>query len=502
MDKKAVIDRKSLQSFRGQQPDYGQSLSFPYNETLQSVMQSDVFTCRAGDTVKNVLQEMARRNISSVVVVDPDGLPVGILTERDVMQRLVVSSKFDGVATSVAEVMTADPVCLNPEHSIYRALSLLSASGVKHLPLVANKKVAGIVTMRQLLKLRHPEPISLIEKIASAQNYLVLKDVFAQMPDIARNQLDSGRHGYDIVSMMSLINQDIHRRVFELIRNEMGEPPVPFCMYVTGSHGRQENLLAPDQDHGMIIADSPQEYQYDEYFVEYSTRVSEMLDQIGYVFCPGNIMCSNPLWRKSLSEWRVQIKYWFDTQVRELGRFCTVLFDAAPIYGEISLFDEMQTFSYQIISRHREALIVIHEEMSRHQVPLRWPGRFVTEKFGDHRRELELKRSGLIFIVEGVRLLALMQGIRQTSTLKRIDILVKEGSIHPDDGEYLQASYHFIIHLALRAQLNKIAKGKIVDSFIDPEKLSRRKRENLRHAFRAVRNLQEMVGAEFGDLVI
>ena len=213
-------------------------------------------------------------------------------------------------------------------------------------------------------------------------------------------------------------------------------------------------------------------------------------------------MCSNPLWRKSLSEWKIQVKYWFDSQIRELGRFCTVIFDASPIYGDMSLFNEMQDYAWQILGRHHDALLVIHEEMARHKVPLRWPSRFITERSGVHRGELEIKRTGLIFMVEGVRLLALIRGIRQPSTLKRIECLVEVGAIHPDDGEYLQAAYHFFLHLALKSQLAKVDQGEPVDSFVAPEKLSRREKEILRHAFKVVSNLQEMVAVEFGDLVI
>ena len=53
----------------------------------------------------------------------------------------------------------------------------------------------------------------------------------------------------------------------------------------------------------MIIADSEQNYQYDQYFIDLGVRFSDYLDQIGYVYCPGYLMSSNPLWRKSLSEW-------------------------------------------------------------------------------------------------------------------------------------------------------------------------------------------------------
>ncbi len=73
--------------------------------------------------------------------------------------------------------------------------------------------------------------------------------------------------------MISLINRDIHRRALELAAEGLGVAPVPYCLYLTGSHGRLENLLTPDQDHGMIIADSEQNYQYDQYFIDLGVQV-------------------------------------------------------------------------------------------------------------------------------------------------------------------------------------------------------------------------------------
>lgn len=502
MKRRALVDKESLRSLQEQKKSLLQVESFPYNEYLRSVMDRNVYTCRQTDILRPVLREMAGRNISSAIAVDDDGKPVGILTERDIMQRLVAADDCDLSHTPVSRVMTIDPVYLRPDNSIYRALSLLASKGVKHLPLVEDGRVVGIVTLRQLLKLRYPEPMTLIELINGAIDGPSLKEVRDRLPQLAQERLAGGRRGHDIVVMMSLVNRDIHRRVLELVRQDMGEPPVDFCVYVTGSHGRLENLLAPDQDHGMIIADSPEGHQYDDYFVDYSSRVSEMLDQAGFVLCPGNIMCSNPLWRKSLSEWKEQVRYWFDAQVRELGRFCTVLFDAAPIYGETALFLDMQNYAHGLLSRHREVLQIMHEEEGGHRVPTSWLGRFITEKDGVHRGEFELKRSGLIFIIEGIRILALMHNIRETSTLKRIGRLIEDGHIHHDDGEYFESAYHFLLHLALQTQIDKAVAGHPVDTFINPNELSRRSREVLKHAFKAVTTLQEMVGSEFGELIL
>jgi len=445
---------------------------------------------------------MATRSISSVIVIDHVKQPVGILTERDIMKRVIADEGVNLDTTPIARVMTFDPITLHPDNTIYRALSVLTDSKVKHLPLIEDGKIVGIVTMRQLLKLRYPEPLTLIEGIRQAEDVAALKAIKNKLPKMAEERLESGRTAYDIVVMISLINRDIHRRALELAAEGLGVPPVPYCLYLTGSHGRLENLLTPDQDHGMIIADSEQNYQYDQYFIDLGVRFSDYLDQIGYVYCPGYLMSSNPLWRKSLSEWKLQINYWFEAQVRELGRYVTVLFDGASISGEVDLFKELKEYAFKVLAKHHEVFRILHEEEGGHRVPLGFLGRFVTDKDGVHRGQLDVKKSGLIFVVEAIRILALQRNIRETGTLKRIAKLVEGGFIHKNDGEYFESAYQVLLHYALKSQISKASRGEKLDTYIDPRILSPRDKETLKHAFKAVSTLQDLVASEFGQLVI
>jgi CBS domain-containing protein len=499
---RAALDVESFKRLQETRDSLKRVESFPYRENLRSIMDTDVYTCTPLCTLRDIIRDMVKRDISSVIIIDHKKQPVGILTERDIMKRVIADERVDLDSTPIAKVMTPDPITLHPDNTIYRALSVLAASKVKHLPLIEDGSIVGIVTMRQLLKLRYPEPLTLIEGIQEANDIATLKALKNMLPKMAEERLESGRRAYDVVAMISLINRDIHRRALELAAAGLGEPPVPYCLYLTGSHGRLENLLTPDQDHGMIIADSEQNYQYDQYFIDLGVRFSDYLDQIGYVYCPGYLMSSNPLWRKSLSEWKQQVNYWFEAQVRELGRYVTVLFDAASIAGEVDLFKELKEYAFTVLAKHHEVFRILHEEEGGHRVPLGFLGRFVTDKEGLHKGQLDVKKSGLIFVVEAIRILALQHNIRETGTLKRIGRLVEGGFIHANDGEYFESAYQVLLHYALKSQVSKASRGEKLDTYIDPKILSPRDKETLRHALKAVSTLQDLVAAEFGQLVI
>ncbi len=503
MKNSPVIDVSSLKHLRERIESLKKTESFPYAEEIDTVMITPVFTCLPDDRLSYAIKEMARRNISSVVVTDREGHPVGILTERDLLKWLSRFRKEIPVdRLTVSQLMTPDPVTLKPDDTIYHALSVLSIKGIKHLPIVRNGKVTGIVTLRQLLKLRHPEPLMIINEINRARTVDELRAVKMHLPMLAAEKLSIGINSLEIVKMISLINQDIHRRMIELVIEELGKPPDEISIFVSGSHGRMESLFTADQDHAMIIEDSGRYYENQQYYIEFARGFSRGLDSIGYQTCPGYIMSVNPTWRKPLSEWKIQILYWFESQIDALTRYLTILYDSYPIYGNQYLFNTLMDFAYNVLESHHEALRLLHEEEGTHKVPIGLFGNIITEKTGPHRGELDIKRSGLIFIVETVRILALKYGVRETSTIKRIEALVEKGAIHRDDGEYFVSAFTILLHYALKAQVMKSLEGEKIDTYIRPSRLSSHDRDLLKQAFKAVSALQEIVSAELGELVL
>ena len=501
--RKAIIDITSLNKLKARQEALKDAESFQYGEALRDVMVTRLVTCGPQEMVNPVAKRIVESKTTSSLVVDGSGRLLGILTEGDIIKRIVVRDGATSETVRVEDVMTKNPISLGPGDSVYRALSVLSIKGVKHLPLLEEGRPVGVVTLRQLLKLRYPEPMTFVESISSACDAADLRGSREKLPELAARKMALGVRAYSVVTMVSLINQDIHRRAFELTLERLGEPPSGCCLFLTGSHGRMENLLVTDQDHGMIIADSPDGVtQYSQYYMELTSEFSNMLVDIGYSWCPGYVMSVNPTWRKSLSEWKVQISYWLNAQVVNLSRFITVLFDSIPIYGDKSLFEEMMDYAFGELSKHHEALRVLHEEEGLHKVPTGLLGGFITEKKGPHKGEMDIKKSGLIFMVEAVRILALQHRIRATSTLKRIEALVDEGFIHPDDGEYFEASYRLLLHFALSAQVDKHLAGKEINTYMDPDKLSPREKDVLRRAFKSTTMLKDFLASEFGELII
>lgn len=96
-----------------------------------------------------VVARIREKNRGSVLVID-DGAIVGIFTERDLMTR--VKHAGDWKATPISEVMTESPVTIRPDQTIEEAINLMVAGGYRHLPLVDEGSVVGLLSIRDVLK--------------------------------------------------------------------------------------------------------------------------------------------------------------------------------------------------------------------------------------------------------------------------------------------------------------------------------------------------------------
>jgi CBS domain-containing protein len=115
---------------------------------VADIMSRELLTIDASGTIGDAARDMVERAVGAVVVVEGDAI-VAILTERDVMKA--VGSGKDGTAR-VSEWMTQHPDTIEPGESTEQAATLMIHGGFRHLPVVEDEKVVGIVSIRDLMQ--------------------------------------------------------------------------------------------------------------------------------------------------------------------------------------------------------------------------------------------------------------------------------------------------------------------------------------------------------------
>jgi CBS domain-containing protein len=117
---------------------------------IGNLMKGQVLvSVEAHQSVLEVARLMVDHNIGAVPVLK-DGQLVGIFSERDLMSRVVVNGK-DPAKTRVTEVMTSDPLTIEPQDNLETCMTLMRRHGFRHLPVCQGRELKGVVSLRDIL---------------------------------------------------------------------------------------------------------------------------------------------------------------------------------------------------------------------------------------------------------------------------------------------------------------------------------------------------------------
>lgn len=119
--------------------------------SLREIFQDrELFFISPDQTVSEAARYMSERNVGAVCVLEGERL-VGILSERDLMKRVIAPNRDPG-STRVADVMTTKPIVVDFHESYEKCLKVMKQAGVRHLPVVDGDKLVGLVSLRDLLQ--------------------------------------------------------------------------------------------------------------------------------------------------------------------------------------------------------------------------------------------------------------------------------------------------------------------------------------------------------------
>jgi len=121
-----------------------------FSQRIRDVMEREALIIAPPETtVSRASELMARRKVGAVMVTENQRL-VGIFTERDVVFRVIAEGR-DVQTTRLADVMTASPQTVDPDKSFGYALLVMYENGFRHLPVIENGKLVGVVSSRNAL---------------------------------------------------------------------------------------------------------------------------------------------------------------------------------------------------------------------------------------------------------------------------------------------------------------------------------------------------------------
>lgn len=118
---------------------------------IKQIMTRKVISCKSGVSIKDAAVLMKKNSIGVLVVIDDKKL-VGVISERDIINK-VVTNGLDSSITKVKDVMTKKVITGNPEMTDLDVAETFAKKKIKKLPIVNNGKVVGIITQTDIMKL-------------------------------------------------------------------------------------------------------------------------------------------------------------------------------------------------------------------------------------------------------------------------------------------------------------------------------------------------------------
>ena len=463
---------------------------------VRDFCQRTVVTCGPDDALVDVVRIMREKNISSVVVCE-NKLPSGIMTDRDLRNK-VVASGVDPSAIAVRAIMNSPLAVIGENDLLYEALYQMSRQKIHRLAVIDGKgKLSGIITDSDIIRLQSHSPHQLVLDIEKAGNLDELKEVFSRIQSLVLHLSGSGTSPRNMVRMIAHLNDQILLRLIGLLTEDrFADLPKRFAVVVLGSEGRGEQTLLTDQDNAIVYGD---ELAADEIarIEEFSQVLIDSLVAIGIPPCPGGIMANNNEWRRSLGKWQEQLDRWLQAPTPSNVLSCGTFVDIRTIFGDPSFEHELKTQVYKYVQRDKLFLMRMVENTLRFAPPIGWFGKIKGEKDGDHSGMLEIKKAGIFAISEGVKALAIQAGKLKGSTHQRLEALVKDKVLSRKVAENIAESFDFLVLMRLRGQVEAVREGRKPDNYIPLERLNMMELGRLQIALKGVEKFQEFIKGHF-----
>lgn len=471
---------------------------------LGSVVRKAPVTCLATAPLREALELMVRHQIGSVVVVDGDRRPQGLLTERAIVRHLSAGSV--AIEAPVERFMLTELVTLPASALLWEAAVAMARRSSRYVVVTDDGRLAGIVSERDMFALQRLTMGQVTNAIGSADDLPGLQAAAGEIRKLARSLLAQGLGAEQLTQLISALNDKLTQRILDLecARHDIGGLAV--CWIALGSEGRHEQTFSTDQDNAIVF-----EAQGDAVdalrprLLAFARAVNETLDACGFPLCKGEVMASNPALCLTLAKWQQRFASWIRSPTPEALLNATIYFDFRAIWstgdrGAGELADRLRDWLMAQVADQRLFLRMMAENALTARPPLGFFGDIVTSGEADARGTVDLKAQGTRIFIDAVRIHALARGVTATNTAARIRAVGEAMGVKGEIMEAAVDAFHFLLMLRLRHQ-EAIERGEAPPGSspnrVDPRRLNDLDRRILKEALRQAASVQARLKLDY-----
>lgn len=439
----------------------------------------------ASVSIKESLQIMTQQNAQILLVQDANRM--GVVSDANLREKVLLVGK--SIDDAIGEIATYGLITIEKSDFLFNALLLFTKHGVKRLIVTDGEKIVGILEQLDLLSHFANHSHLIVESIERAVSIEDLENTQRSLTYLVRSLTSKGVRVRYISKLVSELNSKLYRKVFEMVVPASLQGHC--ALIVMGSEGRGEQILRTDQDNALIFHDGADESE----LASSMTRLNEYLIRLGFPKCTGNIMVSNPYWRRSVSGYKSMMTGWIETLNEDSLRSLSIFLDATCVAGDALLLDECRSYLYENFEASSDILAHLAKSALAFETPLSLFSGFVLGS-ADHESELDIKKGGIFAIVHGIRILALEYKIESTNTTERIKKLNNIGLFDKRFANELIEAYDTLLEIRLRSMLSQ-TNIKEEQNYVNPKLFSKTDRHLLKDAFKIVNTFKKFLTFHF-----
>ncbi|QNL49925.1 CBS domain-containing protein [Olivibacter sp. SDN3] len=473
-----------------------------YSKKIGQLAYRNIVYCKGTTPVYEAARIMASNKVSCLFITSESNHIDGFVTDLTLRDK-VIARQAD-LSKPIYYFMDRTILSVNTDTYVYEALLLMYETKSRYLLITLDDQYVGFLSRNKLMTELAQSPLVFIQSVKSSRSSEELKDKWARVPFIVDQLLSKGVQAEIVNQLITVIADTITQRVVEEVLQEKGPAPAKFVFMVLGSEGRKEQTLKTDQDNALIYEDMVDQYRIEvrDWFLDFASKVSERLHDIGFAYCTGGFMASNPQWTHSLSHWKNNYKKWMEDALPETAIKFSTFFDCRFIYGEIALMQELRDFLDVELQQPLEKFFVyLAKNALQYIPPLAFfkPIKTITVA---GKEVFDIKKA-MTPVVDLVRVYALRNRIFLENTGERMQMLRDMGVFSEKQFKELNQSYYYLMTLRLKNQ----AKQMIVDkqtpnNYIDIKNITRIERATLKEIFKTIENFQAGIRIKFTNSLL
>jgi PAS domain S-box-containing protein len=488
--KRAEADRETLIA------ELQSSLLF-LNEPLRRYV-TRLDACALGDSIEAVAARMTREHCNAMAVTGEGGVVVGIVTDHDFRERVVVAKRDP--RRPVHEIMSAPVISVSQRALVYEAVLLMQEHGIVHLAVRdEEERVISLVRAKDLVRFDRYSASVLTDQLRKATSVDELAAGQRRLPVLVKGLIDSGTNTRAVTRIATTVSDTIVERLLHLATEEIGPPPVPFAFLALGSEGRGEQTLVTDQDNAIVFADAEGSSvdEHKAYFLRLGTLVCDGLNAAGYAWCKGELMAKNPHWTQPLSVWKHTFDDWVATvgpqELIEINKF----FDFRGVQGDLELVAELRAHVERVIRSDASFFKFFAENALIQRPPVGVFGQVQSGSGRSRPGTIDLKFIQML-IVSFARLYALKHELRETNTVDRLHRLHELGVTSTVQHREIVQAYDFLMRLRLAHQARAMTEDVAPDNDLDPRELTLIEQKMFKQILLQIVGMQTKISHDFG----